>query len=498
MCRFFLFLCTIDAMSRYLFPRLRDIIFFIVFIGALLIGARMLNGDLGRHLAVGGIILDTHQIPTRDLLSFTMAGQSRPPYEWLAQVLFAIAYRLLNLDGVVLLTALIIAVTFVLIYTDSVQRTNAPLISLLLTIWAALTSSLHWLARPHIFSFLLFAIWVGLLERFRKGEKVALWAFPMLMLIWVNTHGGFIFGLLAWLAYFAGWAWEYFRKQATREMGKQFLLIGGLSLVATVITPDLWHNWNAVLNNNSSYLLSHTVETMPPDFHSPDLWPFAGLLAVVILLGIIRARTINLSHVFLLAGLALMSFIFVRNIPFFALASVPILSDWVKQLFAKFNYWLKLEETFSAIDQGLRGFVWPLVILLGAIGLLVYHNAQTQTSIYHFDTQTLPVQASDWLMTNPQPGNMFNDFNWGGYLLFRFWPDQRVFVDSQSDFYGEEFIRQYEQIFNGEKDWNAKLSQYNVTRIIVPREAGLVQAASQSADWELAYEDNVAVIFVKK
>ncbi len=458
----------------------------------------MLNGDLGRHLIVGKIILDTHQVPTRDLLSFTMAGQSRPPYEWLAQALFAMVYRLLNLDGVVLSSAFVIAVTFTLVYSDSMRRANAPLIALLLTLWAALASSLHWLARPHIFSFLFFAIGVGLLERFRKGEKVALWAFPALMLIWANTHGGFIFGLLAWLAYLAGWSWEYFHQSATLKTGKQFLLIGGMSLFSTIITPDLRHNWNAVLNNNSSYILSHTVETMPPDFHLPGLWPFAELLAVVIILGIAKAKSISLSHVFLLAGLALMSSIFARNIPFFAIASVPILADWVKQIFAKFNYWLKLEDAFSTIEKGLRGFLWPLVISFVTIGLFVYHSAQTQTSIYHFDTQTLPVQAADWLEAHPQPGNMFNDFNWGGYLLFRFWPAQRVFIDSQSDFYGEEFTRQYEQIFNGKKDWDAKLNQYNVSQIIVPRETGLALAAKQSTNWKIAYEDNITIILVKK
>ena len=93
---------------------------------------------------------------------------------------------------------------------------------------------------------------------------------------------------------------------------------------------------------------------------------------------------------------------------------------------------------------------------------------------------------------------MFNDFNWGGYLLFRFWPAQRVFIDSQSDFYGEEFTRQYEQIFNGKKDWDAKLNQYNVSQIIVPRETGLALAAKQSTNWKIAYQDNITIILVKK
>ncbi len=485
-------------MSRYLFPHLRDLVFAIIFIGSLLLGLRLLNGDLGRHLTVGRIILDTHQIPTRDLLSFTMAGQPRPPYEWLAQVLFAFAYRLLNLDGVVLLAALIIAVTFVLVYTDSVQRTNAPLISLMLTVWAALTSSLHWLARPHIFSFLLFAVWVGLLERFRKGEKVPLWAFPALMLIWANTHGGFIFGLLAWLAYFAGWIWEYFRKSTAWQPMKQFMLAGGASLIATIITPDLWGNWQAILNNNSPYILSRTIETNPPNLSAPNIWPFTGLLALAIILWLLQIKKVKASHSFLLAGLALMSLVMARNIPFFAIAAAPILSDWIKQTLARFNYWFKLENGFGNIDQTLRGFFWPLMIFLIAAGIFIFHYVETHNTINQFSAQEYPVQAADWMEMHPSNGNTFNDFNWGGYLLYRLWPGQRVFIDSQSDFYGEALTRRSEAILNGDPNWEAALSQYNVSRIIVPREAGLAQAASQSAGWKIAYEDNLAVIFVKK
>jgi len=485
-------------MPRYFFPRLRDIVFAIVFIGSLLIGPRMLNGDLGRHLTVGRIILDTHQIPTRDLLSFTMAGQSRPPYEWLAQVIFAIAYRLLNLDGMVLLTALILAGTFVIVFGDAVRRSHAPLIALLLTMWAALASSLHWLARPHIVSFLFFAIWVGLLERFRKEEKVALWIFPALMLMWANTHGGFIFGILAWLAYFAGWTWEYFRKQASQETGKQFLLIGGTALISTIITPDLWRNWEAVLNNHSSYILSRTVETNPPNLGIPNIWPFTGLLSLAVILWFLRIKEVKASHSFLLAGLALMSLVVARNIPFFVIASAPILSDWIKQTLAKFNYWLKIEDGFTNIDQTLRGFLWSLVIFLIGAGMFTYHYLETQNTINQFNTQDYPVYAADWMEKHPMQGNTFNDFNWGGYLLYRLWPGQHVFIDSQSDFYGETLTRQSEEILNGEQNWEAKLSQYNVTRIIVPRDAELVQAAKQSIDWKIAYEDNVAIIFVKK
>src|SRR5512142_1724298 len=119
-------------MQRYGLPRLHDLLFIVVFVGGFVLGARMLNtdSDLGRHLTLGGYILQSGHVPTQDILSYTKAGASRPPYEWLSQVLFAAAYRLMDLDGVVLLTSVVIAAAFSLVFLDAVHRSGAPLLSL--------------------------------------------------------------------------------------------------------------------------------------------------------------------------------------------------------------------------------------------------------------------------------------------------------------------------------------------------------------------------------
>src|SRR5512135_1260982 len=143
-------------MQRYLLPRLRDFVFILLLAGAMISGPRMLNtdSDLGRHLTLGDYILTSGRMPTQDILSSTRAGQSRPPYEWLAQVLFALSYRILNLDGVVLLTSTAIAAAFAVVYLDSVRRSNWPILAMFTTFWAAAASSLHWVSRPHVFTFL--------------------------------------------------------------------------------------------------------------------------------------------------------------------------------------------------------------------------------------------------------------------------------------------------------------------------------------------------------
>jgi hypothetical protein len=457
-----------------------------------------IDSDLGRHLTIGRYILSSHEIPTHDLLSFTKPGESRPPYEWLAQVLFALLYEALGLDGVVLLTCIAIAAAFSVVYLDCVRRSDAPIFSLLITAWAAVASSLHWLPRPHIFSFLFFAVWVSWLERLRRGERLQMWLFPALMLVWSNMHGGFVFGFLALGAYLAGWILESVRGRADRNIGSRLLMAGVISGVASVLTPDLWRNWEAVLNNRSSYVISRTVETMPLQIATRGGWPFLGLLTLaMILLGARRLRS-PAGHIFLLVGLTVASFVVIRNIPFFAIAAAPILCEWGSTLLNKIRDWHHIEARIQELEAGFQPFVWSSVFVLVVVCALGYREITHRPPIFGFRSDVLPVKAADWLSLHPQNGRMFNDFNWGGYLLFRLWPEQKVFIDSQSDFYGEPLTRQADSIAAGEPGWETALDGFGIDWIIVPHNAGLVPAALATPDWHVAYQDGIATILVHK
>ncbi len=483
-------------MLRYALPRLWDFVFILFVIGALFSGARMLNADsdVGRHLALGNYILANHQIPTLDILSYTKAGEPRPPYEWLAEVAFALAFRLLNLDGVVLLTALLIAAAFTLVYVDAAHRSKAPIIALFISVWAAAASSLHWVSRPHLFSFVFLALWLGMLERVRMGEKQPMWQFPALMMVWANTHGGFLFGFLTYAAYLGGWLLELLRHSAEWHTGRRLLLIGGTSLVTSMLTPDLWGNWVATLNNRSSFVLGHTVETMPLNLSGINSWPFLGLLVLTIALMILRWKALAPAHAILLAGLAFSGFAMARNVPLFAIAAAPLCTCWLAQSLGGVRSWTRVEEAFSAIDRGLRGFLWSGLAVVVACAVFWSHLRSTQTTVFQWNPGVLPLGAVAWLEEHPQPGHVFNDINWGGYLLFRMWPGQRVFIDSQTDFYGEPFVREYAALLEAPSGWDVMLQKYNVNTLLLPPSTPLALAAQQSTGWRVVYQDATAII----
>lgn len=486
-----------SVLLSYLLPQPRDILFIGVLFSMLLGGPKMFNndGDLGRHITIGNYILDTGTIPTRDIFSHTMSGEQLVPHEWLAQVFFALAHRLMGLSGDVLLAALLGSLTILIVYEELIRRGALRLVALFVTALVAVVSSIHWLARPHMFTFLFVALWAYWLERFFRSETIKWWLFPALMLIWVNTHGAFIAGFVILGAYFADWLWEYFQGRGTRAMGLQLVLIGLLSFAATFINPSGWHLWGTSVGYVSNdFMTSHTVEYLSPDFHEPDVWPFLFMIAFA-LVALLQGRKIQLREALLLAGWTAMSLYSVRNLPLFAVVTAPIyaalIQAWVEKLLQRLKPGTGQRES----ENMMRGYVWVVAATL-FFGFILWRSIpidQRGTGNVYLPDK-MPVQAVDWLEAHPQEGNVFNHFVWGGYILYRLWPDEVVFIDGQTDFYGESLMREYIEVVSLTDGWEEILARHKVSWMLIPRDEVLAEQLYSSIDWTVIYEDETAAI----
>jgi hypothetical protein len=340
-------------------------------------------------------------------------------------------------------------------------------------------------------------VWIRLLEQMRLGLLRGVWQLPLLMLLWANVHAGFIFGFLAWGAYLLGWAWGRMRGQEPPDVGSKYLLAGTGSLVASAATPDLWNNWAGIFGNTSTYVLARTTETLPAHLNAPSTWPFAALLLAAAVLAVAVRRTIAPAHAFLLIAFGAAALAISRNIPLFCLAAAPILTQWARRAMEHLAPFTRLEERISDIESGLKGWFWsPLAVLLTAM-ILGLSAIGSGRSLYRYDPTVFPVAAVDWISEHAPRGNMLNDVNWGGYILFRLWPAHRVFIDSQSDFYGEEFIREYESIMTGKDGWAAALEDRQVDWMIIDPGSRLAALAKREPQWHVPYEDAIAVVVVR-
>lgn len=476
-------------------------VFILIVAGVILYGPRTFNldGDLGRHITIGNYILETHTIPVKDIFSHTMTGERLVPHEWLAQIVFSLAHQIMGLNGVVFLTAFILGLTFAIKYKEVSEQGTPALVVLAVIIWAAALSSIHWLARPHIFTMLFLSLWSYFLERFYKGDEKRLWIFPVLMLIWANTHGAFIAGFVVWGVYLFEQIVQALQNQEKWRDSRQLLIIGATSLAVTFINPSGYLLWTTSLGYiQNSYLTSHTVEYMPPNFQDPAMWPFAFTIFYG-LLSLSNKKNIFLREALLMSGWMFMSLFSMRNIPLFAIITIPTLASLLHEQTSRINWLSHINEKLKFVENQLRSGAWTTIILL-LVGLLLFWGVPLDAGKRgnKYDPEVFPVEAINWLENNPQQGNMFNHFTWGGYILYREWPDYRVFIDGQTDFYGEDLTREYETIISLSAGWYTILEKYKINFVIIPKNSPLENALLSSNEWNITYSDTTSVILVKK
>ena len=477
----------------YLFPSIQDA-FFITLLFAIFIQGHMLlnaDGDLGRHITIGNYIAQNWTIPTTDIFSHTMYGEALVPHEWIAQWTFSIIHSFLGLDGIVILISLLIATTFTITYREIRKRNSTILVAFIVVSLAAFASSLHWLARPHIFTFLFVAIWTYLLAE--NTSKV--WYFPAIMLLWVNTHGAFIVGFAIWLAHFAGWYWDYLHKQSDSAAGRRIAIIGLLSFAVTFANPVGWKLWDTSAGYyGNQFLVNSTVEYLSPNFHNWSTWPFLIML-IICILGIgfnIKLRT---YEAFLLAGWTILSLYSARNIPLFAIVTAPYAAKILQTILPQLSIIQKIEAAINSVEKNHRGILLPLAAIAILVSTTLSQKGLNTTN--SFDPNKFPVQAVNWLESNPQNGKMFNNFIWGGYLLYRMFPQEQVFIDGQTDFYGEAFTLEYASVVSLDEGWQDILNKYNVSWVIIQSDKPLIPALQSELYWKIVYQDDTATILHK-
>lgn len=460
---------------------------------------QMLNGDgdIGRHLTVGKWILDTGQVPTRDIFSDTMPGELSIPHEWLSQVLFALAHRLAGLNGVAWLTALVLATTYAAL-AEALRRfgVNAVLAGVS-GIAASIISAIHQLTRPHIFTFLFFALFVIILEHYRRDAKWRMLLFLLpLMLVWANLHGAFVTGLVL-VGFYAAGAFLDKNYRAVLELG---MLVVALLIVACINPAGVQLIGNSFGYLQGRFLVDMTHEYQSPNFHGVNAFPFLALIALALVIGWRVPQRLSWSGLISVVGWMAFALYSARNIPLAASITlaviVPIADDWLARVLPRVK---NLLTRLDVQDRQASGWIWAGVIV---VALIAVEANGIKLDLWNkgnvFDSRRFPIAAVDSFASAPPAGAMFNEFTWGGYLLYRLYPTRRVFIDGQTDFYGEALSREYWQIINAQPGWESKLAAHHVRWILIPPTTPLTAWLDQSPNWSRMYQDETAGVWIKK
>ena len=487
-----------------LLPSISNLVF-VAILFALVFGPGngLLNdGDTGYHIRAGEIILQTWRVPSQDIFSHHQPALQWTAHEWLSEVVMALVYKLSGLTGVVLFFAFLLSLTHWLLFGSLRSRSNNVILVTLITLLATATSSSHWLARPHVFSFLFTLSWCHLLDRFQYRNQRTLICLPLIMVPWVNLHGGYFIGLVLIVVYLLGNLLHSLgtnRTQALEHWHKAKHLFGLLvvTILACLINPL---GYEILLFpgrlTSDRFIMDHVTEFLSPNFH--DVLPFKYmLLATIAALALARNR-LNLIEVGLIVLLSYMALYSARYVSLYAIIVAPLLLKTTESILTDLpsvvlKFIQKRNQLLVNIDTNLRSPLWPIAGVLLVVSLALLNSLR-----FNFSEKSFPLAAVKFLQRENVAGNMFNNDEFGDYIIFAAWPQYRVFMDGRSDMYGEKLGSAYLKVANAQPGWKDVLKHYNIDWVIFDTNSALTAALREQTDWQPIYTDKLATIFVRK
>jgi hypothetical protein len=484
--------------------KLSRVIMFLLLFGILGMATHFsIDSDTWWHLKAGEWMVENKEIIRADPFSYTRRGTPwQYPGVWV-QVFMFLLYDWFGPGGLNIWTAIMVASIFIIVWK---MTTGNELLRAVVILLAVLTSSLYWSARPYLVSFLLFTLMFYQLEKYYKAGEGKLWTLPALILVWVNTHGGFLAGFLLVLPYLAdgffGWLSD---KRNSREKENQscskfkhVLVVFGLMIIASFITPHFWKIWElpfTTFSREAEQLL--ITEWQSPNFHESFVLPFAAMLLLpVAILGGLQAR-VKLREILLLVGFGFLGLVSMRNIFFFAIVSPPILTKFLPDVLEGISRDLdiKVRLNFNRPPSKVGGIINTILVVMIGLGALIYMAGflPATENIDHF-REEFPLDAVEYIKNEMPEGKIFNSYNFGGYLIWAL-DDYPVYVDGRADLYGDEIILPYFEMYSGSETWVEEFENQEINLVLVEPGADIVQNLLW-AGWEMVFEDEVAAILV--
>jgi hypothetical protein len=502
-----------------LLPSLTDVMFFVplFFIFTRSEGAAgLIEGDTGWHLRTGEWILANGRIPYSDMFSYSKPGEPWFAWEWLWDLGFALLHQHFGMPAVLLATIIVLCVTSVLLFKLTLRLCPYRLPAATLTFLAIVITSFHWWARPHVFTWLFTVMTLWVLEWKRSGERNLLWALPLLTILWVNIHGGFIVVLLILASYAAG---EFlsgiieplasWRRESLRRSLPYILTALGC-LAASLVNPYTYHLHRHIIryvSDPSSPLLQHVSEWQSISFHM-SVAPFVEAMIFVSLAAAFwHAAHRRFAYLFLIVGWIHLGLMSGRNLPIFALIAAPITAHAAVEMARHVTVvgvavWIRrsletlrsIDLEFGEIDKLPR---LHLVCMAGLvlIGMGFYAPLGNEKLHADYSAERYPANALAKLSESDLSGRVFTDDEWGDYLIYRLYPKVKVFIDGRFDFYGKNHTEEYLDILRGKHNWEKSLAKFQIDSILLPVESQMTSTLKESGRWVPVYDDGVAILF---
>lgn len=500
----------------YRFTSRHLLIFYLLGIISYLALGKIEDPDIWWHLRTGQYIIEEGVFPFQNIFSYSASSHIWIAYSWLTEIIFY-NISLLGLNWLIFFKAFLIVSTFTIVLNITYRASHKNFnLSVLITSLMAYISSGSWLERPQLFSFLFTAFFVYILRAFEYEEKKLLWFIPLITFLWVDLHIYFVVGIgMLFIYLFSSLVkeWNLSGEEKEKEKRKRRTLakVTVVSLLVCFINPYTYRIFLEVFRLASEqWARKNVMELQSPNFHHIRNLFFEVMLFLSIFSLSISKRRPSLVDLVLFFGFTYQALYAIRDLPFWCIVVAPILCSHLGDTFIYFKknqHLLKNEgkinisqaRIFLFIDNFLKRFYpfinWFLAgILIGVIFSRFPIDKSPESCV---GKGRFPIQAVKFIKENNISGEMFNPFNWGGYLIYTLYPEWKVSVDGRTQSYGDTFLEDYDMVHNLSIGWEKKFEKYNANFVLWMRKSPLTEVFLLMEDWKLVYSDDMAVIFIK-
>ncbi len=470
-----------------------------------------LETDMWWHLRAGEETLRNGEVYSVDTFSFTREGAEWINHSWLSQVVMFLTFQAGSYYGLSIWVGLCAVLSMLFVY---LQMKGHPLLRSFVLLFAAVVSSVVWSPRPQIHSLVLFSLLGYLIFQYKRTKKYGylIGALPVFIL-WGNLHGGYVLGIILMGSIIVG---ELFNKVLLKEFPdnlnwRQISIFGIFllgSFLVVLINPFGLDMWRIPFNTVGVETLQNVIsEWASPDFHQafqqPMLWMLLGVLSLMSL----SNKSVDGSELMPLIVFSWAALTARRNFGPFAIVAAPIFSkylaalidDWLSRAKQQIPWVDRILENSKKSNKDLKpGFKNLINIVI--ISLLVTGvcwkiiDVNNKEFVLEAERGIFPVDAVAWLESSDITGNMFNDYNWGGYLIWHL-RDNPVFVDGRTDLFGDEILNEWKQVLQGANGWQEVLHRENISAILIRNENQNNRHFLEEG-WVKVFEDDLSILLI--
>jgi hypothetical protein len=477
---------------------IKQLFILLLFIGIFMMTLRPITDpDFWWHLRTGELIAQTRSIPHFDPFSFTNNGKLWVAHEWLTEISMYGLYKIGSYGLLILVFSAFITGAFLFSYLRS-PRDSTPYAAGFVVLLGVIATAPTWGVRPQMVSLLLTSLLLFLLERYlQRGRLAYVLPIPVLVMVWVNLHAGYLMGLALIALFIIGGLLELLASNFLKNLSVDppalrsilvLCVVLGASVLAALVNPNGLHILIYPFQTLSSPSMQKLIqEWFSTDFHLMQWQPFALFILLLIGAGMFTGRRLSITKILLVLLLGYAALRSMRNIPLFVIAAIPVLSEQI-------GSFLNIP---SAAQSSSRLFRWLAPICLALFILVAgFRFVQVLQEQSISATASFPGPAVDWIIDNEPAGNIFNTYGWGGYLIWRLYPQYHVYIDGRADVYGDAFIFDFISIQNAQKGWEEKLASRDVHTILIEPDTPLAGVLRITPGWVNVYEDKTSVIFL--